>query len=163
MEGSVSLDERITRTEAFIYTCLSTSDGSFEVEGLMFSMWAIGTQTLRLLGDLRGRRTTMQSRMATSSVEVQNDRAEGEVRRLILSGLSLRVRRIERSFGDFCLSWIRKLLPVLSRHSASSPTGNLLQTLPPMSIHEEWSSSVETLTEEMIGYNNLVLDLENWD
>nr|UGV21555.1 MAG: replication-associated protein [Giant panda Genomoviridae] len=66
-ELSASLDESSTRISAFISTCSQISDGSFEVEKLIFSMWTVGTQTSNALGELQRKVTTMRSRMETLS------------------------------------------------------------------------------------------------
>ena len=162
-ELNASLDESITRMEDFIFTCSRTSDGSFEVERLTYSMWTVGTQTLHLLNEHRRRLTTTQSRMEMLSQEGWRgrSRAEWEMGRLLISGLELRRRRIETSFGLWSMNWIPKLLHARSTRSASMLTGDLPRSLPSMSTMEELSLFREMLTEEMTGYRSLVSDWMN--
>lgn len=164
-ERSASLDESVMRMEAFTSTCLSTSDGSFDHEEQMYSMWTVSTQTCRLLAEHQTRDTITRSRMETLSAEVLNDPttspAELEIARLIRNGLKSRVRHLEMSFGRFATSWIRNRLRATSILCQSTPTGNLQRCLPCMSHHTELKASRAAWTEEIIGYNNLVLDVEN--
>nr|UQB76455.1 replication associated protein [Flumine genomovirus 6] len=163
-EASVSWQEKVTRMGDFTYTCFAISDGSFEVEKLMYSMWQVSTQTLNLLEEHQRRDSIIRSRMETSSVEdsvVQRGRAEEEMGRLYLAGLRSRVQAVETSFGNWCTAWIPRVQLALSRRSPSTPTGNLLLTLPVMSHHWELNSLAETWTEEMTGYHNLVWEVEN--
>ena len=162
-ELSASSAESVTRMEDFIFTCSQTSDGSFEVERLIYSMWTVGTQTLSLLREHQRRAMTTQSRMETLCAEgwVGRNRAEVEMGRLLLSGLELRKRRVETNFGNWCMNWIPKLLHARSTHSASMLTGDLPRSLPSMSTMDELSLFREMLTEEMTGYRSLVSDWQN--
>lgn len=164
-EQSASLDESIMRMEEFTSTCLSTSDGSFDHEEQMYSMWTVSTQTSSLLEAHQQKDTTTRLRMETLSAEASNDPkkspAELEIARLIQNGLQLRVRHVEKSFGRFATSWIRNRLRATSVLCKSTPTGNLQRCLPCMSHHTELGASREAWTEEMIGYSNLVLDVES--
>jgi len=164
-EQSVSLEESCTRMKEFTSTCLLTSDGGFDHESQAYLMWEVSTQTSALLEENLTRDMTTRSRMEMSSAEGSPDRtesrAETEMGRLIRNGLKLRVRWIERSFGHFAMNWIRNRLRATSMLCRSTPTGDLQRCLPCMSHLKELNSSVEMLTEEMIGYRNLVLDLEN--
>ncbi|ASH99144.1 putative ORF3 protein [Giant panda associated gemycircularvirus] len=162
-ELSASSHESLTRMEDFICTVSQTSDGSFEVERLTYSMWTVTTRTLSLLREHQRRVTTTQSRMAMLLREASSDqsgRAELELGRLLISGLKLRVRRIENHFGSFVINWIPKVLHV---HTASLPsmrTGDLQKCLPNMSHQEDLSLLGEMLMVEMSGYHQLVSDWE---
>lgn len=149
--------------EDFIFTCSQTSDGSFEAEGLIYSMWTVGTQTLNLLREHQRRVTTTQSRMEMLSAEgwQGRSRAQWEMGRLLLSGLELRVRRLETNFGNFAMNWIPKLLHAISPHSASIATGDLPRCLPSMSTMDELNLFQAMVTEEVTGYRNLVSDWMN--
>lgn len=163
-EENASLHESITRMKDFTYTCFAISDGSLEAEKLMFLMWQVATRTYALLEEHLRRDTTMQSKMETLYAEASNDlsnRAEVEIQRLYRSGLKSRVQTIERNFGNWCIAWIPNLLHALSRSLPSTPIGNLLHTLPPMSTQEELASVGVNLMDEMIGYHNLVLAMEH--
>lgn len=162
-EQSASLDESVTRMEDFTSTCLSTSNGSFDHEELMFSMWTVSTQTSRLLVAHQTRDTTTRLKMETLCAETSPDRspAELEIARLIRTGLQLRARNVEKSFGRFATSWIRSRLRATSILCKSTPTGNLQRCLPCMSHHMELGASKEAWTEEMIGYSSLVSDVES--
>ena len=119
-QGNVSLDESITRMEEFTSTFFATSDGSFGVEELMYSMWEESIQMLSRLMALRRRDTITRSRMemlyAGDSNGLQGHRAEVSMGRLILSGLVLRRQRIETSFGNWCTSTILELQSLFSRN-----------------------------------------------
>lgn len=164
-ELSASLDESITRLEAFICTFSATSDGSFAVEELIFSMWEDSTQTLSLLVAHRKRDTITRSRMATLSVEALADRsqqrAEAEICQLILNGLRLRVQKVEMCFGDLCMSWIQKRLLLPSGPCSGMLIGSSDPTLCCMSRQQEYPSARGSWTDEIIGYNSLVFDWEN--
>lgn len=163
-ELSASLEESITRMEDFTYTASQTSDGSFEVERLTYSMWTVVTRTSSLLREHQRRVTTTQSRMETLLLEASNgqsERAELELGRLLISGLRSRVQRIESHFGNFVMSWIPKLLLAHSGSSQSMQTGDLPRSLPSMSHHEDLSLLGEMLMVEMSGYNQLVSDWAN--
>lgn len=161
-ELSASLDESITRISDFIFTCLQTSDGSFEVERLIYSMYVVGTQTSNVLGEHRRRVTTTQSRMATSWQAALNGRfpAQLDLGRLLIRGLRLRVRRLEENFGNFARSWIQRLCAVHSASCRNTPIGGLNRSLPCMSHPEDLTLLVEMMTDEIAGYHRLVLD---WD
>lgn len=163
-EGNASLHESHTLMEEFISTCSSVSDGSFAVERLMFSMWTVGTQILSLLAEHRKRVTTMQLRAETLSVEDYDEgtvSAEVEMGRLAISGLRLRVRRIENSFGNFVTNWIPRVLQQLSLNLEHTRTGNSLWPIQSMNLPLGILSGLDSLTDEMIGYYNLVSDLRN--
>lgn len=164
-QRSVSLEESCTRMEEFTSTCLSTSDGGFDLESQAYLMWEASTQTLVLLREHLTRDTNTRLRMETLSAEASPSRtasrAEAEIARLIRSGLKLRVQKVERSFGAFSTNWIRNRLRATSILCRSTPSGNLQRCLPCMSHHQALASSMEKLTGEMIGYRSLVLDLES--
>jgi hypothetical protein len=162
-ERSASSAESITNLRAFISTLSLISDGSFEVERRIYSMWTIATQTSNLLEEHQRKVTTMRSRMETLWAGGLRDqyRAEVEMARLLTSGLELRVRRIEMSFGHFATSWIQKLLPVLSVNSRSTPIGGSHRPSQSMSHPEELNLLARMLTEEMSGYVSLASDWEN--
>lgn len=164
-EQSASLDESITRMEEFTSTCLSTSDGGFDHEDLMYSMWEVSTRTSSLLREHQTRDTNTRLRMETLYAEDSQNptasRAEVEIARLIRNGLKLRVRQVETSFGRYATNWIRNRLRATSILCRSTPTGNLLRCLPCTSARMTLRASRAEWTEEMIGYNNLVLDVEN--
>ena len=87
-------------------------------------------------------------------------RAEEAMAELVISGLRSRVRAIESRFGIWSMNWIQRAQHVLSPNFKSTATGNLLLCLPSMLHQTESVSPAEMLTEEMIGYNNLVLEVE---
>nr|UGV21551.1 MAG: replication-associated protein [Giant panda Genomoviridae] len=160
-ELSASLDESSTRISAFISTCSQISDGSFEVEKLIFSMWTVGTQTSNALGELQRKVTTMRSRMETLSRVVSSDQTAsmGAVR-LLTCGLRLRARRIEASFGVFARNWIPRVCAAHSGSCRNSPTGDSPRSLPSMSHPEELTLFREMLMVEVHGWKQLVLDWE---
>lgn len=163
-ELSASLQESVTRMGDFIYTSSQISDGSFEVERSIYSMWTVGTRTSNLLGEHLRRVTTTQSRMEMLLREAWSDpsgRAELELGRLLIDGLKLRVRRIERHFGNFAMSWIQRVLRVHSDSLQNTRTGNIERCLPSMSHQEDLNLLAEMLTEEMSGYASLVSDWES--
>lgn len=159
-EASASLDESIMRMEDFISTCFAISDGSFEVEKLIFSMSTVTTQTLRRLEALRSWDTTMQSRMVTLFAEDWEDQswiAEVEMVRLMRSGRRSRQRRIEMSFGNWCTDWILSLLHAHSRSSRSTQTGNFALWSQHTRIQQGFRSLEEILMGDLIGLDNLEL------
>lgn len=162
-ELSASLDESITRMEDFICTCTSSSNGAFEVEKLISSMWTVGTRTLAVLREHQRRITTTQSRMEMLSLEGWSgrNRAQWELGRLLISGLESRRQRIETNFGNWCINWIPKLLCATSTVSPAMLTGDLPRYLPSMSTMDELALFREMLTAEIDGYRNLVSDWQN--
>ena len=87
--------------------------------------------------------------------------AEVEMGRLAISGLRLRVRRIENSFGNFVTSWIPRVLQQLSVNLEHTRTGNSLWPIQSINIPQGILSGLDSLTDEMIGYYNLESDLRN--
>lgn len=162
-EASVSSPEKNILMAGLISTCSAISDGSLEVERLIYSMYSVTTQTLTLLEAHQRRDTITQSRMATLSAEASRDRrpAELEIARLIRSGLRLRVRRIETSFGNWFMCWIPKVQRALSDSCRNTVTGNSLLLLPHMHRQPELNSMTALLMEDLIGYNNLAWEVDN--
>jgi len=163
-QGNVSLDESLTLMEEFTCIASSTSDGSFEVEKLMYSMWEVSTQTLAALVAIRKRATITQSRMETLYAEGLPDphlRCEVEMALLIQNGLRLHRLKIETSFGNWCTSWILRVQQLLFPNFRNTAIGNLRLMLPRMSHQQELSSLEERLTVETIGFYNLESDLRN--
>jgi len=162
-QGNVSLDESITRMVDFTSMFFATSDGSFEAEELMYSMWTESIQMLSRLMALQKRDSITRSRMATLYAEVSDGlaghHAEISMGRLILSGVGLRKQRLETSFGNWCTSMIQELQSLLFPHFRNTAIGNFNIMLPSMSHLPERSSLEETLMAEMIGCDNLVSDL----
>lgn len=158
-EGSVSWEESHTLMGELISMSLSSSDGSLEVEKLMFSMSEVGTRMSSLLGEHLGRAMTTRARAEILSADDSNAQlrwdARVELAKIIQTGLESRMREIEKSFGIWYTSWIQRLQLVLTHNWPSTSTGNLLLTLPSMSIPGEYLLSMDTLMEEMIGYRNL--------
>lgn len=163
-EQSASLDESIMRMEAFISMLSLTSHEHSEVAGLISSMWTVATRTSQSLVALQRRVTTTQSKMATwwqaDSVDPRG-RAEVEMGRLWLSGLQSRRLRIESSFGNFATSWIQRLRLRVSLSSASTAIGDLHQTLPTMNTPLESISPLATLMDEICGWHNLELAMQD--
>lgn len=162
-EASVSSQEKITLMEELISMFSVTSDGSLEVEKLMYSMWVIITQTLNLLEEHQRRDTTMRSRMAMLSAEASADQqpAELEIARLILNGLRLRVLRLENSFGNTFTTWIQRVQLALSRNCQNIATGNTLYMLPNIGRQPELNSLMEILMDDMIGYSSLAWEVDH--
>jgi len=157
-EANASLDESVTRMEDFTSTCFAISDGSFEVEKLIFSMSVVSTRTLRRLEALRSWDSTMQSRMVTlfaGDWEDQTWLAEVQMAKLMRSGRRSRLRRIETSFGNWCIDWILRLLRVHSRSSKSTQTGNFDLWNQSTRIQAGFRSLEEILMEDLIGLDNL--------
>lgn len=161
-ELSASSQEKNIKLSAFISTCLLTSDGSFEVERLMYSMYTVGTQTSNLLAEHQRRVTTTQSRMVTSWLAASNGlRAESDLARILISGLRLRMQRIERHFGAWSRSWILSLCVAHSASCRNTPIGSTPRLLPCMSHPEDLRLLEEMLTDEIRGYRQLVSDWDN--
>lgn len=163
-ERSVSLDESITKLEDFISTCFAISDGSFEVERQIYSMYMVVTQMSRLLRAHLNRAVNTQSRMAILSVEdlsTQSSSAELEMGRLVIHGLRLRVRRIENRFGNYAMHWIPRLLRLLSLHLANTVTGNMQLQFQSTVTLRDLDLKAEQVMAEINGYYSLELDLES--
>lgn len=162
-EESASSQEKITLMEELISTFSATSDGSLEVERLIYSMWTIITQTLNLLKAHQRRATTTRSRMATLSAEALADQmpAELEIATLILDGLKLRVLKIENSFGNLFIVWIQKVQRALLRNSQSTVTGNSQFVLPIIHRQADLNSLMGLLMDDLIGYTNLAWEVDN--
>jgi len=160
-EANASLDESITRMEVFISTCFATSDGSFAVEELIFSMSAVTTRTLRRLEALRSWDGTTRARMVMLFAEDWEDQkwlAEVEMARLMIAGRRSRLRRIEMHFGNWCIDWILRLLRVHSRNSKSTQTGNFELWSQHTRVQTGSRSLEEILMEDLIGLDKLALE-----
>lgn len=164
-ELSASLQESFTRMVAFTSTALSTLDDDTDHDRLRSSMLEVTTPMLWLVEEHLTKDMLMRSRMEMSyaggSGSLTGSRAEREIARLIRSGLRLRVQLIERSFGDFCMSWIQSRRLATTILSRSTLTGDLNQCLPYMSHPLELHSAEERLMAEMIGYRSLESEWEN--
>ena len=138
-------------------------NGSFEVDRLLYLMWTVTTRTSHLVRVHQRRVTTMRSRMETLSEGLSQDLspAELEMGRLAINGLSLRVQRLVTTFGSWLTNWIRSLQSALSTNSRNGATGDLHLYALPISTHEELNLWSRTMTEDIRGYCNLALDLEN--
>lgn len=161
-EANASLHESITRMREFIGTCFAISDASFAVEKLMSSMYVVGTRTLTLLEEHQNWVTTTRSRMVTLFAEDWEDQswlAEVAMVQLAISGRRSRVRRIEMSFGNWCIDWILRLLAVHSSASRNTQTGNFEQWSQYTSILSDSRSLEEILTEDLNGLDNLASGL----
>lgn len=158
-----SSDERLTLMEELTCTSLQISNGSFEVDRLLYLMWTVTTRTSHLVRVHQRRVTTMRSRMETLSEGLSQDLnpAELEMGRLAINGLSLRMQRLVTSFGSWLTNWIRSLQSALSTNSRNGATGDLHLYALPISTHEELNLWSRTMTEDIRGYCNLALDLEN--
>ena len=102
----------------------------------------------------------MQSRMVTLFAEDWEDRswiAEVEMVRLMRSGRRSRQRRIEMSFGNWCIDWILSLLHAHSRSSKSTQTGNFALWSQHTKIQQGFRSLEEILMGDLIGLDNLEL------
>lgn len=164
LDSNVSLDERITLTEAFIYTALSTLEGREGSGELVSSISRVVIPTLALLVEHRKRVGIMRARMVMfafrASTDPESVRAEEAMAELVTSGLRSRVRAIESRFGIWSMNWIQRARLVLSPNFKSTVTGSSLLCLPSMVPQTESVSPEEMLMDEMIGYRNLVLQVE---
>lgn len=161
-EANASLDESITRMREFTCTCFAISDASFAVEKLMSSMYTVTTRTLRLLEEHQSWVTTTRSRMVMLFAEDWEDQtwvAEVAMVQLATAGRRSRVRRIEMSFGTWCIDWILRLLRVHSSASRNTQTGNFEQWNQYTSILSTSRSLEEILMEDLNGLDNLASGL----
>lgn len=110
----------------FTTMCSQTSDGSFALEELIFSMSQVSTRTSRQAVELLRQDTTMQSRMVTLLQEGWQDRAEWSLLAVRRSGIRSSMQRLETSFLRYAKSWILSAWCALSAKSKSSPIGGSL-------------------------------------
>lgn len=87
--------------------------------------------------------------------------AQNELRRIGISGLRSRVRAIETIFGNWFITWIPRLLRVLTGSWPNTRSFDSPFSLPSMSHREESALLAEMLMVEMRGATNLAFSLEN--
>lgn len=162
LDSNVSLDERITLMEAFIYTALSTLEGKEGSGELVSSISRVAIPTLALLVEHRKRVGIMRARMVMYAFKASTDqeRAEEAMGELVISGLRSRVRATESRFGIWSMNWIQRARHVLSPNFKSTVTGSSLLCLPSIPPQTVSDLSEEMLMAEMIGYRSLVSEVE---
>ena len=97
---SVSLDERITVMEVFTCTLSLISGNELTYETIDDSMLTAATRTLHHAVAHRKRCSTMQSRTEMLLREDSTPDSTFQLRRLIQSGIELRMQRLLTSFGQ---------------------------------------------------------------
>lgn len=163
---NVSWDESFTLMEEFICMYSSISDGSFQAERLMFSMWEASTLTSKSVDALHGRCMITQSKMAMFAPEASNGqprRAETAMGRLILHGIRSSLQRLLRNFGHFAMTWLQEICVVLFPAYRNTSTGAILQLLDPTVLLMGMTLTRHELQLSQNGCLRLVWDVENWD
>lgn len=122
----------------FTSMCSQTSDGSFALEELIYSMSTVSTQTSHQAVELLRQDTTMQSRMVTLLQEGWQDRAEWEILAVRRNGIRSSMQRLETSFLRYAKSWILSVWCAHSAKSKSSPIGGSLWSRNPTLIPMEF-------------------------
>jgi len=163
LNSNLSLGERITQMEVFIYTASLTLEGRDDSADLIASMSKVAIPTYKALVEHQKRGMTTRSRMMTSSTShwTVPGRAEEAILGLVTNGLQSRVRKIVNHFGLWSTNWIQRVRLVLSLSSRNIVTGSSHHYLPVMNTPMASPLLEENLMGEIDGYHNLVWELEN--
>lgn len=161
LELSVSLAERITSMETFIYMLSSCSDGSLSQEMSVFSMWMDTTPILFEVTRMQELGASMQSRKVILWEEDSTQTAS-ELRWILMaeSGVQSCWRRLETSFLRHARVWLRGHFSVPLRHSLVMRTGSTDRWSPLTDHLRDYNSTRADFLSSLSGLRRVLDDLD---
>jgi len=160
LELSVSLEEKITKLEAFISMLFSCSNQSIGQEMSVSSMWTDATLMLCVAGAHQRRVGIMLRSMGTLSQEDLRGQAERAFLNLANRGLRSSYLEVEKSFLTLARDWLRGHFCVTSLPSDVMPIGNT-EWIPSLTLTlTEYNCLRHRFQDLTNGYNKTWWDLE---
>ena len=156
---SVSLDERITVMEVFTCTLSLISGNELTYETIDDSMLTAATRTLHHAVAHRKRCSTMQSRTEMLLREDSTPDSTFQLRRLIQSGIELRMQRLLTSFGQLFESWHQERFCATISPSERTRTGIIDPSLLSTNTHLDFNSALTTCRNLTNGYVTTCLEV----
>lgn len=124
-EQNASSREKPMLMVELIYTALSISQGNFEVEEEMCSMYMAATQMFHLRTQHHKRASTMRARTVTLWQGGLNDQMLAKSLETEISGMISRLQKVEKIFSVYCWNLLRDSYAVALPSLKSTLTGDI--------------------------------------